>query len=83
VKLTLAARRQFDLTGLGGLLTAFAGVTLKGGSPSLNLGTGSGGFSSRVVKTEKFEPQIRKGARRERLWFGPYDIPGIDVGTLV
>lgn len=42
----------------------------------------SKGFFAKAAKIEKFEPRIRKEASRERLWFGPFTLPGVEVHEL-
>jgi hypothetical protein len=33
----------------------------------------------KYAKIETMEPQLRKEAKRERLWYGPFTLPAFDV----
>lgn len=69
--LTSLDKRQFDISSLlAGLSSGASG----GGLAGL-----MGRISARAVKTDTMEPRLRKEAKRERLWFGPFTLPGVDV----
>ena len=58
------ARRQFDLSSILSGLGLMSGFSRGDGTPA---------------KVEKLTPMMRKDAFRERMWFGPFTLPAVDV----
>jgi hypothetical protein len=41
--------------------------------------SGLGSFTAKPAKVEKLKPLLRTTAKRERLWYGPYTLPALNV----
>jgi hypothetical protein len=64
----------------GGTNGAQAAQNAPGGLIGLfNTAGGRGGFLATAAKREKLQPTLRQEATREKLWFGPFTLPGVDV----
>jgi hypothetical protein len=68
---------------LGGSAGASGGQNAQNGLLGLFNTLGDrAGFSVKEVKKEILQPTLRQEAKREKLWFGPFKLPGINVNAL-